>query len=63
MVLYTLHSLTIQIVEITLSAQECAHFHFSPLTLQNHLYSILLDTGILHNPPVIFFSKEQIKTN
>lgn len=54
MVLSTLHSLTILIVEITLSAQECAHFHFSSLTLQNNLYLILLDTWMLHNPPFLF---------
>lgn len=58
----TLHSLIIQIIEITLSTEGYAHFHVF-LLLQSNLYSILLDTKKLCDPPVTSLSKDFKQTN
>lgn len=56
-------SLFIQIIEITLSAKGYAYFHVFLLLLPSNLYSILLDTEILRDPPVTSLSKNFKQTN
>lgn len=55
----TLHSLIIQIIEMTLSA----YFHGFFLLLQINLYSIPLDKRMLCDPPVTSFSEDLEQTN
>lgn len=56
-------SLFIQIIEITLSAEGYAYFHVFLLLLQSNLYSILLDTEMLCDLPVMSLSKDFKLTN
>lgn len=56
-------SLFIQIIEITLSTKGYAYFLVFLLLLQSNLYSILLDTEMLCDPPVTSLSKDFKQTN
>lgn len=56
-------SLFIQVIEITLSAEGYTYFHVFLLLLQSNLYSILLDTEMLREPPVTSLSKDFKQTN
>lgn len=56
-------SLFIQIIEITLSAKGYAYFHVFLLLLHSNLYSILLETEMLCDPPVTSLSEDFKQTN
>lgn len=56
-------SLFIQIIGITLSAEEYAYFHGFLLLLPSNLYSILLDKEMLCDPPITSLSKDFKQTN
>lgn len=57
-----LRPLVIEMTGITPSAEGYAHFRIF-LFLQRNLYSILLDTGMLCDPPVTSLSKDFKRAN